>query len=115
MVGPSAVKRFAPSTLAAGVEELQGEANVYLVQSKSRAGTLHRVDLEDFAGFASCTCEHFQMSLASKIENAILNGRAPDKKWKCEHVRRAQDFYYAKAIQMDIFAKEAEGRRRCAR
>lgn len=103
------MKLFRPQDLVQGVEELPGEENVLLVQSKSQSAVKHRVDLEAYAGFGSCTCEWFlEFGKATKVERTILAGHWPSESFACEHIRRARQYYFYQHIQFDIVEREVK-------
>ena len=87
-----------------GVRAAEGEAWVYFVQSKSRAGVQHRVDVLDFDGNGSCTCENF---LQYGLEAKLRHGARPSHQTTCEHIRRA-NAYFCLVVKRTIIAKRNE-------
>ena len=97
------MKSFKPEDLVWGVTEIIGEENVLLVQSKSRAGIKHRVELEALAGFGCCGCEGFMsFGKMAKVEQALIDGKWPRLDLTCEHLRRGRQFFYLREIQKQI-------------
>jgi len=62
----------------------------YKVDSRSRPGVQHVVELEHYDGHGACTCEHFCFGLERHLKNGVRpdNFRARDK-LRCEHIREA--------------------------
>jgi hypothetical protein len=84
--------------LVPGVEKLEGENLVYLVQSLSRLRIKHRVDLSLYGGQGGCGCERFEM----KIGPALERGATPTPRLECRHIQMAKRHYYWENILMDI-------------
>ena len=91
------------------MEEIPGEENVLLIQSKSRAGVKHRVELEALAGFGCCSCPGFMgFGKASRVEKSLIAGKWPNKSCVCEHLRRARAWKYYQTIQRDIARRQSQ-------
>ena len=64
-----------------------GDNCVFDVQSDSRPGVWHRVDLAAYSGFGACSCQHFQFFLCKRINTKPV----PD--WKeCKHITAARRY-----------------------
>ncbi len=46
----------------------------------------HLVDLENYGGNGSCTCEHFTFTL----ERILQKGAKPGDEWRCKHIIQAR-------------------------
>lgn len=92
------------SQMMAGVRPLEGEPLVYLVQSGSRKGLLHRVDFTAWSGFGECGCESFQMRIAPLLRE----GCKPVEALECPHIRKARRYLALDLIQKIIARREAK-------
>jgi hypothetical protein len=64
-----------------------GENLVFSVESDSRPGIHHRVDLAAFSGFGACQCEEFQFKHQKRIKTK------PVTDWReCKHIAAARRF-----------------------
>lgn len=98
-------KQYQPEELIWGVEDLQGEFNVFLVQSKSSACVKYRVDLMAYSFNGSCTCPRFlDFGIATKLDK----GMKPTDKTECEHIKRAKKFYCYRALSFDKIALDKQ-------
>lgn len=71
------------------VTPLQGEFGVYLVESRSRPGIKHRVDVLAYGGNGACGCEHFEI----KFRGTLERGAKPAYRLKCRHLAVAREIY----------------------
>lgn len=71
------------------VTPLQGEFGVYLVESRSRPGVQHRVDVLAYGGNGACGCEHFEI----KFRGTLERGAKPAYRLKCRHLAVAREVY----------------------
>lgn len=58
----------------------------YVVDSHSRTGVQHAVELEHYNGNGSCTCENFSFAL----ERHLRGGAKPCDKLRCRHIKEAR-------------------------
>lgn len=82
------------------VEEIAGEPGCFWVQSASRPGIRHRVDMLAFRGNGACGCERFEFEVAP-----ILNRLAdPSPMLECRHIRIVRHLTGMR-LWVDAFAK----------
>lgn len=70
------------------VEPVHGETFVYWVQSLSRAGVRHRVELQAYNGNGACGCESFEFKCRGHLERGAARG----SRFRCSHIRAAREF-----------------------
>ena len=63
----------------------------FYVASDSNPEVSYLVDLEEYAGNGSCTCQHFMMKMAHRLENS--EHPAKPEELKCKHIIRAFIFF----------------------
>jgi hypothetical protein len=73
----------------------------YRVDSRSRPEVQHAVDLGEWGGNGSCTCEHFQFRLAPHLRI----GAPPQDALRCDHIMEARQRLVDDVI-VRILAKE---------
>lgn len=61
----------------------------FWVDSTSRVGLRHLVDVGAYGGNGECSCEIFTMSMARELKM----GRAPGTDTRCKHIRCARVLY----------------------
>lgn len=79
------------------VEEIPGEPFCYSVQSMTRPGQWHRVDLTQRGGHGACTCEHFQLVACPNFrrhQTWIPYDHRRHGVSECKHIRAAFDYYH---------------------
>ena len=64
----------------------------YLVDSRSRVGVQHCVELDLYAGNGGCTCEHFTFTLEPMLKaGATFNDESPDPDaLRCDHIKASR-------------------------
>jgi hypothetical protein len=73
--------------LAPGVHPTEDNL-VFLVDSNSRPGVGHRVDLATYSGHGSCGCERFMFFMGKKIQNCNV----PTAEMECSHLTAARRY-----------------------
>ncbi len=81
-LGPSLEKLFRD------VEPVPFEHGRYRVRSRS-GGRARLVDVLENCGYGQCDCEHFQFKCAPEIKKGI----PVDGRFKCFHVKRADEYW----------------------
>lgn len=85
---PAERTSFVP-VLLPEVTPVPGEFGVYLVESRSRPGIQHRVDVLFYNGNGACGCEHFEIKIKGKLER----GANPSFRLKCRHLAVAREVF----------------------
>ena len=75
------------------VHPIAGEPMRFHVQSKSRRDVRHLVDLAEDNGDGQCGCEQFQMRIAPKRKQGVIN--------YCDHIVSAYR-YFGKQMVKEI-------------
>lgn len=65
------------------VEPIAGEPGCFWVQSNSRLGIRHRVDMLAFSGNGACGCERFEFEVGPYLRR----GAKPSLNLECRHIR----------------------------
>lgn len=71
------------------INEISGEPNRFLVQSRSRPRDWHLVDLEENGFNGQCGCEVFQFKLFPKLREQEQSGKDERRKFRCYHITAA--------------------------
>ena len=64
-----------------------GESMVFSVESWSKPGEAHRVDLLAYSGFGECSCLNYQTRVRPFLK---IGGEWHDPKASCRHIRAAR-------------------------
>jgi len=75
----------------------------YTVDSRSRAGVTHVVELDLYDGNGGCTCEHFSF----KLEEHLKKGAKPQDRLRCKHIHESRA-----ALVDDIIAATIANRKK---
>ena len=82
----------------------------YLFKSESRNDIVHVVDLEDWNGSGSCTCEHFEFRIAPLLTRQIIEPHTARS--RCVHIRRAREIQADITIQFEKKRRENEQKKK---
>lgn len=77
------------------VEPVDGETLCYWVQSETRPGIRHRVDLTAYDGNGACGCERFEFACRGHLER----GAKKAARFRCSHIRSAREFAFDELVE----------------
>lgn len=94
--------RYPDQPLPPSVRPIEWEPLRFYVTSRTNARHPHLVELSAFGGIGCCSCQHFQMTLLSKIKAEARAGQSPLER-HCWHLKQAWTFYRLKTM---MFARD---------
>jgi hypothetical protein len=82
-------KKPSPVPAPLSVTPIAGEIFRMRVESRSRPGQTHFVDLEEYGWNGQCDCERFRYS----FEASLCAGQPACEAFRCAHIRRARSWF----------------------